>query len=88
MDYTWKNLNHIQLGRYAEYFVKMEFTRKCFDVYSSEVDDRGIDFIVKIDDNKYFDIQVKSVRALNYIFFDKSKFKLRKNLLAALGITE
>ncbi len=42
-DYDWGKLNHLQLGRYAEYFVKMEFTRHGFDVYSAEVDDKGID---------------------------------------------
>ncbi len=49
MNYTWKHLNHLQLGKYGEYFVKMELIRNCFDVYSSEVDDRGIDFIIQID---------------------------------------
>jgi len=24
--YNWNRLNHLQLGRYAEYFAKMEFT--------------------------------------------------------------
>ena len=42
--YNWRRLNKLQLGQYAEYFVKMEFTVLVFDVYSAEVDDRGIDF--------------------------------------------
>jgi hypothetical protein len=42
-------LNHMHLGRNAEYFVKMEFTRHGFDVYTAEVDDKGIDFIVRKD---------------------------------------
>ncbi len=46
-DYDWGKLNHLQLGRYAEYFVKMEFTRHGFDVYSAEVDDKGIDLVVR-----------------------------------------
>jgi len=40
----WSKLSTLQLGRYAEYFVKMEFTLHGFDVYSAEVDDKGIDF--------------------------------------------
>lgn len=55
-----------------------------FDVYKSEVDDKGIDFIIRKDHYKYYDVQVKSIRGLNYIFFPKDKFQLRENLLAAV----
>jgi len=81
--YDWTRLNHMQLGRYAEYFAKMEFTLYGFEVYTSEVDDRGIDFVLK-KDGKYYDVQVKSVKGHNYIFFPKDKFDLRQNLLATV----
>jgi hypothetical protein len=60
--YRWSLLTNLQIGKYAEYFVKMEFTLHRFDVYTSEVDDKGIDFIV-CDDRRerYYDVQVKSV---------------------------
>jgi len=64
----------------------MEFTQYGFDVYSSEVDDRGIDFVVRKEPSAYYDVQVKSVRGLNYIFFPKKNFALRKNLFAAIVI--
>ena len=83
--YDWSRLTHLQLGRYAEYFVKMEFTLFGFDVYSAEVDDKGIDFVIRRDE-RYYDVQVKSVRKLNSVFFPKSKFDLRDNLLAAVTI--
>ena len=82
--YKWDRLNHLQLGRYAEYYTKMEFTLFGFDVYSSEVDDKGIDFVIKKDESTYYDIQVKSIRNYNYIFFPKSNFMPRANLLAAV----
>ncbi|MBP7090693.1 MAG: hypothetical protein KBA98_07630 [Syntrophorhabdaceae bacterium] len=82
--YNWNRLNNLQLGKYAEYFVKMEFTLFGFEVYTSEVDDRGIDFVVRKDEKTYYDIQVKSIRGLNYIFFPKDKFSPRSNLLAAI----
>jgi len=85
--YKWTRLNHLQLGRYAEYFAKMEFTLHGFDVFTAEVDDKGIDFVIRLD-NQYFDIQVKSVRGNNYIFFTKEKFVLRKNLLATILLFE
>ena len=83
-EYQWSQLSHLQLGRYAEYFVKMEFTLHGFDVFSAEVDDKGIDFIARLGPTQYYDVQVKSCRNLNYIFFPKDKFVLRDNLLAAV----
>lgn len=82
--YNWKNFNHLQLGKYAEYYVKMKLTLYGLEVYSSEVDDRGIDFIVKTANSKYYDFQVKSVRNYNYIFLQKEKFVLRDNLIACI----
>ena len=84
--YNWNNLNRLQIGKYAEYYAKMEFTQYGFDVYTSEVDDKGIDFIVRKDDSFYFDIQVKAVRDFNYIYFQKSKFQIRENLYAFILI--
>ena len=83
-DNEWERLNHLQLGRYAEYYVKMEFASYGFEIYGSEVDDHGIDFIIKKGTENYYDIQVKSIRGYNYIFFPKDKFKTRQNLLAAV----
>jgi hypothetical protein len=38
--YKWDESDNLQLGKYAEYFTKMEFTLYGFDVYSAEVDDK------------------------------------------------
>lgn len=70
----WSNLNHLQLGKYAEYYAKMEFASYGFEVYSSEVDDHGVDFIVKVPGTtKFYEVQVKSVRDYGYVFISKSK---------------
>jgi hypothetical protein len=84
--YDWKKLTSLQVGRYAEYFVKMEFALYGFDVYQAEVDDKGIDFVIRKGKDRYHDIQVKSIRSLNYIFFRKEYFQLRENLYAAIVI--
>jgi hypothetical protein len=84
--YAWSHLNTLQVGRYAEYFVKMEFTLYGFDVYQAEVDDKGIDFVIRKGRERYHDIQVKSVRGFNYIFFRKEYFEPRDNLYAAVVI--
>jgi hypothetical protein len=79
-------LNTQQIGNYGEYHAKMELTKMGHDVYTSEVDDKGIDFIVRVgrDDKdekppRYIDIQVKTVTNLNYVYMKKSKFRRRKN---------
>ena len=74
---NWSKLNHLQLGKYAEYYVKMEFASYGFEVYSSEVDDHGVDFVVKVPGTaKFFEVQVKSVRDYGYVFISKSKMPM------------
>ena len=46
----------------------MEFTSYGFDVYTSEVDDKDIDFVIRNQKSKYYEIQVKSLRGSGYIF--------------------
>lgn len=91
--YAWSKLNHLQIGRYAEYFTKMEFAMYGFDVYGTEVDDRGIDFVIRKDIDRYYDVQVKSQRlgegrATPYIFMRKSHFHPRETLLLAVVLFE
>lgn len=84
--YDWSRLNHLQVGRFSEYFVKMEFTLFGFDVYTAEVDDKGIDFVIRRGIDRYYDVQVKSLRVTSsgYVFMPKSTFALRAGLLLAL----
>lgn len=71
---NWSKLNRLQLGRYAEYYAKMEFASYGFEVYTSEVDDHGVDFIAKAPgENKFYEVQVKSARDYGYVFMAKSK---------------
>lgn len=80
---AWSSLNTFQIGKYAEYLAKMEFTSHGFHVYSSEIDDHGIDFIVKSRKKVYYEIQVKSLRmsSANYIFVHKDKFDISQDNL-------
>lgn len=84
--YDWARLNGLQVGRYGEYFAKMEFTLLGFDVYGAEVDDKGIDLVIRRDVDRFYDVQVKTVRLPggDYVFFRKSVFELRETLIAAL----
>jgi len=87
--FKWSELTKPQVGRYAEYFVKMRFTLHGFDVYTAEVDDKGIDFVIRKERDAtftcYFDIQVKSVRDYGLICLPFRVFKPKENLLAAIA---
>lgn len=76
---NWSKLNHLQLGRYAEYYAKMEFASYGFEVYTSEVDDHGIDFIAKNKNGEFIELQVKSIRQTNYIFMQKEKWNINNS---------
>ncbi len=84
--YDWKKLNNQQVGAYTEYFVKMELTMYGFQVFTTEVDDRGIDFVARHETAPFIEIQVKSLRSMGYVFMQKTKFKLGENVYLALGL--
>ena len=85
----WSKLNSLQLGRYAEYFAKMEFASYGLEVYTCEVDDHGVDFIVKDKKGRFCEIQVQSLRNKGYVFMSKSKFDIsNKNLYLTLLLFE
>lgn len=77
MNTDWKKLTPLQLGKFGEYYAKMEFASYGYDVYTSEVDDHGVDFIAK--DKKtgiFYEVQVKSLYKSNYSYIDKRKLVL------------
>ena len=82
--HQWNSLNTQQIGAYAEYFVKMELTMHGFQVYSTEVDDRGIDFVARRESGPFIEVQVKSLRSMGYVFMQKTKFPLRPHTYLAL----
>lgn len=82
--HNWKSLNKQQVGAYAEYFVKMELTMHGFQVYSTEVDDRGIDFVARRDTGSFIEMQVKSLHGMGYVFMQKTKFPIRQGTYLAL----
>jgi len=70
----WSKLTSHQLGKYAEYYAKMEFASYGFEVYTTEVDDHGVDFVAKKTDGVFREIQVKSRQeGKPHVIIDKSK---------------
>jgi len=47
-------------GKRQEYAVIAELLKRGFDVYMTLVDDQGIDCIIRINKNRYLDIQIKA----------------------------
>ena len=83
--YHWSGLNKQQVGTYFEYFVKMELTMYGYEVFTSEVDDRAIDFVARRDSGS-IEVQAKCVRDYGYVFVPKSLFAPRDGLYLALGL--
>jgi hypothetical protein len=70
------------VGKRLEYFVIAELLRRKFDVYVALVDDQGIDCIVRLDDARYVDVQIKarSEKAKQWNLFAAMSFEARDNL--------
>ena len=78
---NWSNLNPLQLGRYAEYYAKMEIASYGLEVYTSEVDDHGVDFVCKKNKKEFMQIQVKSIRDYGYVFMQERKWDIKDSNL-------
>ncbi|MDO5519781.1 MAG: DUF4365 domain-containing protein [bacterium] len=80
----WKSLSdksRQKFGAYGEYYAKMEFASYGGDVYTSEVDDHGIDFVCKLKDI-FLEIQVKSIQeGTGYVFMPKAHFDINDEQL-------
>ena len=74
MRYAWSRLNRQQKGTYGEYVAKMEFVMYGYLVFSAEIDDRGVNFVVRNEAGSHFDIQVKTITGWNYTYIYESKF--------------
>lgn len=71
---TYQHLNRIQKGAFAEAYAKMAFTLEGFEVYSTEFDDRGIDFVIRNTSGHFLSVQVKATMGSANPFIYKDKF--------------
>lgn len=69
-------------GERQEYSVVAQLLRLGFDVYMTLVDDQGIDCVVRLDERRYLDIQIKarSSDAKQWNFFAAMSFTPRPKL--------
>lgn len=69
-------------GKSSELIVAAELMRHSLDVYTPAVDDIAIDLIIRVERNtevKYYDVQVKSVKADNRIIGVKAPRSAQQN---------
>jgi len=85
--YMVNKITHLHTGKIGELIGKAKFIEYGFDVYSTEVDDKGIDFIVCNKRREYFEIQVKTTNK-NYMFMKKEVFVPKDNLYLLLVILD
>lgn len=79
---NWSNLRSLQFGRYAEYYAKMEFASYGFEIYTPEIDDHGVDFVVRHKgEEEFYEVQVKGVRKNNYWYILKDKLTISDKFL-------
>lgn len=82
-----EKITHLHTGKMGELLGKAKFLEYGFDVYSSEVDNKGIDFIVCNEKKQYFEIQVKATYK-KYVFMRKEVFTPKNSLYVLLIILE
>ncbi len=80
-EYRTKFRRSKSFGEYGEYLVIAELLKRGFDVYTTIVDDRGTDCVIRLNSKKYLDIQIKakSKRAKQSRTFAGMSVKSRNN---------
>lgn len=71
-----------KLGTFCEYYAKMTLASYGLDIFTSEVDDHGIDFVAE-SQNGFLKFQVKGVRTATtqYVFMKKEHFDIEDDSL-------
>ena len=71
-----KELTRQKLGTFGEYYAKMALASYGLSIYTSEVDDHGIDFVAETEKG-FLKFQVKTIRdKTNYVFMKKQNFDI------------
>lgn len=80
-NWSRKELSRQRLGSFGEYYAKMTLASYGMSIYTSEVDDHGIDFVAETK-NGFIKFQVKTVRqGTNYVFMREEYFNIADSTL-------
>lgn len=81
LNWSRKELTKQRLGTFGEYYAKMTLSSYGMSIYTSEVDDHGIDFVAETK-NGFIKFQVKTVRqSTNYVFMLEDHFDIEDETL-------
>ena len=76
-----KGLTAQKLGTFCEYYAKMTLISYGVNVYTSEIDDHGLDFVAE-SRNGFLKFQVKGIRASSqYVFMRKDYFTIEDDTM-------
>ena len=85
-DLKWskKELTRQKLGTFCEYYAKMVLASYGMNIFTSEIDDHGIDFVAETSKG-FLKFQVKAIRqGTNYVYMRKKYFDISDNSLYLL----
>ena len=78
--------NRQKLGTFGEYYAKMTLASYGMSIYTTEVDDHGIDFVAETKSG-FLKFQVKTIRnSTGYVFMRKDVFDVSDKMLYLLLI--
>lgn len=81
LNWSRKDLNNQKLGTFGEYYAKMALASYGMSIYSSEVDDHGIDFVAETT-RGFLKFQVKTIRSeTKYVFMREKTFDISDDSL-------
>lgn len=84
LNWSRKELTPQKLGVFGEYYAKMSLMSYGISVYTTEVDDHGIDFVAETKKG-FLKFQVKTVRdTTKYVFMKKDVFDINDTSLYLL----
>lgn len=76
LNWSRKELTSQKLGTFCEYYAKMSLASYGLSIYTSEVDDHGIDFVAETLKG-FLKFQVKSIRqGTKYVYMQKDTFDI------------
>lgn len=89
----WRTLPDKQFGTYVEYLAKLFFIRRGDDIYLPEIDNKGIDFVVRTATGHYQEVQVRGRRRpdepkaeYRYFYIEKSIFPVSDSRFLFLAL--
>lgn len=84
LNWSRKELTRQKLGTFGEYYAKMALASYGMNVYTSEVDDHGIDFVAETR-NGFLKFQVKTIRkGTGYVYMKEEYFDITDKYLYVL----